>query len=344
MSNFSQKLIAWQKENGRNDLPWQVRDPYVRWLSEVMLQQTQVATVLGYFDRFIKRFPSVESLACASEDEVMTYWAGLGYYTRARNLHRCAKEVVQRYQGKFPRTRQELESLPGIGRSTAAAIAAFGFGEKETILDGNVKRVLTRFLAIEGAPNRADVTKRLWEQAEMLLPDDEIESYIQGLMDLGALVCTRTPKCLHCPVVSECLAHRDGREMDLPTPNPKKSRPEKTRTFLLLWNGERIWLERRCQKGVWQGLFSLPEIDGELDEEQAEMQARDLGFEVRNSRRMETIVHDFSHYRLHINPIAIAIKKAPTLDDDHRFVEASSLGEIGLPAPIEVLLSKFFSV
>lgn len=342
MSVFSEKLIAWQKSHGRNDLPWQVKEPYVRWLSEVMLQQTQVSTVLGYFDRFIKRFPDVFTLAAAHEDEVMQYWAGLGYYSRARNLHRCAQVVVEKYQGQFPRTRDSLESLPGIGRSTAAAIMAFSFDARETILDGNVKRVLARYLAIDGPVNQSAVSKLLWEKAQALVPDAEMTPYTQGLMDLGALVCTRTPKCDLCPVSTHCQARQCGRELELPTPMPRKSRPQRTRTFLLLWQDESVWLEKRQQKGVWQGLFSLPEIDGELDEELAEAAAMQLGFEVRNVRVLPSLIHDFSHYRLLINPVAICIKKAPMTDENHLFIEASHRDLVGLPAPIETILSNFF--
>ena len=344
MSLFSEKLIAWQKSHGRNDLPWQVKDPYVRWLSEVMLQQTQVTTVLGYFDRFIKRFPTVEALALAHEDEVMQHWAGLGYYSRARNLHRCAQTIVDQYQGQFPCTREELESLPGIGRSTAAAIAAFAFDARETILDGNVKRVLTRYLAIEGPVNQVSVSKLLWEKAQALVPETQMTAYTQGLMDLGALVCTRTPKRDLCPVASHCQAREQGRQLELPTPNPKKNRPQHTRTFLLLWQDDRIWLEKRLQKGIWQGLFSLPEVDGELDEELAENEAQRMGFEVRNAKLLAPYTHDFSHYRLFMNPVAINIKKAPMSDENHLFIEASNLDRVGLPPPILAIVSKFFSV
>ena len=342
MSIFAQNLIAWQKCHGRNDLPWQVKDPYVRWLSEVMLQQTQVTTVLGYFDRFIKRFPTIESLASAHEDEVMQYWAGLGYYSRARNLHRCAKEIVEHHQGQFPQSREALEALPGIGRSTAAAIVAFAFDARETILDGNVKRVLARYLAVEGAPNQTAVTKVLWNQAQALVPDGEMTAYIQGLMDLGALICTRTPQCDRCPVAEHCQARLQGRQLELPTPNPKKNRPQRTRTFLILWQEDRVWVEKRLQKGVWQGLYCLPEFEGELDEELAEQQAVQLGFDVRNAKVLPSLIHDFSHYRLVMNPIAVNIKKAPMSDENHLFIEADHRAQVGLPTPIETILSNFF--
>lgn len=233
MSNFSDRLIQWQKLYGRHGLPWQIKDPYARWISEVMLQQTQVVTVIDYYHRFMDRFPTVNELAVASEDEVMRYWAGLGYYTRARNLHKAAKIIVDTYRGVFPTTRQEWEALPGIGQSTAAAVTAFSFGAKEAIMDGNVKRVLARNFAIE-KPMTAQVEKEFWALAQSLLPENDIESYIQGLMDLGATVCTRTPQCLLCPFETTCLAHIKGIERNLPIPKPKRQRPEKHRTFFFI--------------------------------------------------------------------------------------------------------------
>ena len=205
---FSNTLIKWQKESGRNNLPWQVTDPYKRWVSEIMLQQTQVATVIEYYERFMRRFPTVQSLAQASEDELMQYWSGLGYYSRARNMLRSAKMIVQDNQGVFPQKRLDWEKLPGVGRSTAAAVVAFSFGEKETILDGNVKRVLMRIYGIEAPSDDKEVTKHLWELAESLLPDHDLPRYIQGLMDLGATVCARKPKCDVCPFANSCVATR----------------------------------------------------------------------------------------------------------------------------------------
>ena len=229
--DFAEALIRWQKQFGRHQLPWQTEDPYARWLSEVMLQQTQVVTVTTYFERFIKRFPTVSDLAQASEDEVMALWAGLGYYSRARNLHKAAKLLVSQYGGTFPKTRQEWEALPGIGRSTAAAIVAFSFGQKETILDGNVKRVLARYFGIEHPLDGARATKDLWALAEELLPDHDIGAYIQGLMDLGATVCTRNPSCTICPFCQSCKANQLGVQNTLPLPKPKKFVPKKRPHF-----------------------------------------------------------------------------------------------------------------
>src|SRR2546426_1896698 len=225
---FAEKLIAWQRRHGRRDLPWQgTREPYRIWLSEVMLQQTQVAAVIPYYERFLRRFPSVEALACASEDEVLQLWSGLGYYARGRNLHAAAKAIVQ---NGFPQTANEIERLPGIGRSTAAAIAAFAFGERAAILDGNVKRVLARYFAIEGWP----IGDKLWPQAERLLPKRDIETYTQALMDLGATVCVKTPKCDICPLKQRCLARRQGVTDKIPAPRPLKALPQRAVTWLVL--------------------------------------------------------------------------------------------------------------
>lgn len=343
MSEFSKKVISWQKVHGRHDLPWQVPNPYYRWLSEVMLQQTQVTTVLPYFQRFVERFPTIEDLAQAPEDEVMGLWAGLGYYSRARNLHRCAQLVCERYQGEFPQTREALESLPGIGRSTAAAIAAFSFAQKEAILDGNVKRVLCRYFAMEGHWSLRAVEKQLWSKAEALLPEDEIEIYTQALMDLGALICTRNPVCEQCPLAQSCQANRLGRQKEFPSPKPAKARPEKTRTFLLLWQDDYLYLQKRQQSGIWPGLYSLPELEGEVEVEAAQEYLETLGFEIKNSRQLAALRHDFSHYRLHLNPIAFAIKGARLGCDEGVWVDMKKEQALGLPAPIEKLVKRFFA-
>lgn len=339
--DFAEALIRWQKQFGRHQLPWQTEDPYVRWLSEVMLQQTQVVTVTTYFERFIKRFPTVSDLAQASEDEVMALWAGLGYYSRARNLHKAAKLLVSQYGGTFPKTRQEWEALPGIGRSTAAAIVAFSFGQKETILDGNVKRVLARYFAIEHPLDGARATKDLWALAEELLPDHDIGAYIQGLMDLGATVCTRNPSCTICPFCQSCKANQLGVQNTLPLPKPKKVRPEKEATFFLLWKEDRFFVQKRMDKGVWQGLYCLPQLDGLVDEQSAEQLWRQKGVDVQNARALSPIVHDFSHYRLHLYPIALKLKN--DVSELHGlWVKASDMQRVALPMPIEVLVKTFF--
>ncbi|MEY4591322.1 MAG: A/G-specific adenine glycosylase, partial [Pseudomonadota bacterium] len=262
MLSFAKRLIEWQLENGRHHLPWQVADPYRIWLSEIMLQQTQVSTVIPYFQRFIERFPDVVSLAEAPQGDVLEAWAGLGYYARARNLHRCAQTIASQFSGNFPDNATTLATLPGIGRSTAAAIAAFGFGERAAILDGNVRRVLCRHFAVEGFPGEAAVQARLWDIAEAELPlAKDITAYTQGLMDLGSMVCTRRrPKCGDCPLNTTCLANRQGQTGMLPTPKPRKTIPQREVAFLLLLHSEegaQHWLlERRPQQGIWGGLLA----------------------------------------------------------------------------------------
>lgn len=259
---FATPLIAWQREHGRHTLPWQrTTDPYRVWLSEIMLQQTQVATVLGYYARFLERFADVKALAAASQDDVLALWSGLGYYSRARNMHACAKTVVAQHGGEFPRSSAALQTLPGIGRSTAAAIAAFCFGERVAILDGNVKRVLTRFLAFGGDLAEAKNERELWDKATELLPLDGIETYTQGLMDLGATVClSRSPLCLLCPVNASCQARRNGDPERYPVKTRKLKRSQRSNLWLWLTHRDKLWLCQRPGQGVWAGLWSLAEF------------------------------------------------------------------------------------
>jgi len=260
---FAAHVIAWQRRHGRHTLPWQAtRDPYRVWLSEIMLQQTQVATVLGYYERFLARFPDVAALAAASLDDVLALWSGLGYYSRARHLHRCAQVVVADHGGRFPRDSTTLATLPGIGRSTAAAIAAFCYGERVAILDGNVKRVLTRVLGFDGDLAEAAQERVLWSHATALLPADDIEAYTQGLMDLGATLCTaRSPQCLICPVRPDCRGAASGRPEHYPVKTRKLRRGRREHVWLWLRRRDEVWLVRRPPTGVWAGLWSLPEFD-----------------------------------------------------------------------------------
>ncbi len=262
-TSFAPRLIEWQRLHGRNSLPWQnTRDPYRVWLSEIMLQQTQVATVLPYYARFLDRFPSVAELAAAPLDDVLALWSGLGYYSRARHLHACARAVVAEHGGCFPANSTQLQQLPGIGRSTAAAIAAFCFGERVAILDGNVKRVLTRVLGFDGDLAEAAQERALWAQATTLLPEQGIEPYTQGLMDLGATLClARSPSCLLCPVQTVCIASRNGTQTSFPVKTRKLKRSRREHVWLWLVWRDQVWLVQRPERGVWAGLWSLPEFD-----------------------------------------------------------------------------------
>jgi A/G-specific adenine glycosylase len=262
-TDFARRLLGWHRSHGRRDLPWLgERDPYRVWISEIMLQQTQVATALPYFTRFIERFPDVGSLARAPIADVMAAWAGLGYYARARNLHACARAVLERHGGVFPRDPQALGSLPGVGRSTAGAIAAFCFDERAPVLDGNVKRVLARHWAIEGDPQSARTTRQLWERAQLELPPArDMARYTQAIMDLGATVCTRAqPACSRCPVGDSCRARQTARTDALPAARPRRERPVRRCYALIALAGGSVLLQQRPAKGIWGGLMCLPEF------------------------------------------------------------------------------------
>jgi A/G-specific adenine glycosylase len=340
---FSDRVVAWQRRHGRHDLPWQrTRDPYLIWLSEVMLQQTQVATVIPYFDRFVGRFPDVRTLAAAALDDVMAAWAGLGYYSRARNLHRCAGEVVARHGGEFPRTTAALAELPGIGRSTAAAIAAFAYGERAAILDGNVKRVFARHFGIEGHPGAMSTERAMWHLAEAQLPVAGVESYTQGLMDLGATVCVRRrPRCDDCPVSATCVARTVGRVGELPAPRPARSRPLRTATLALLVHDGMILIERRALDGIWGGLFSVPEFDADFAD--AELQAaveRRFGLHGAVIRHFEPLRHEFSHYSFLMQPRVVRVTGAAALAESAglAWLALHDVDAAALPAPVRRLL------
>jgi A/G-specific adenine glycosylase len=305
-ADFARQLIAWQRRHGRNDLPWQnTRDAYRIWLSEIMLQQTQVGTVIPYYRNFLEHFPDVASLAAADLNAVLRLWSGLGYYSRARNLHRAANAVMDVHGAQFPRAREALESLPGVGRSTAAAIAAFAFGRREAILDGNVKRVLARHFAVAGFPGETKVAATLWALAESLLPARDIARYTQALMDLGATVCTRKPSCERCPVRASCRALAEGATASYPGPRPRRSVPVRETKMLLLVSQGRLLLEKRAPAGIWGGLWCFPEFA--IDEEAAAVCEARYGLRVADVEHLQVLPHSFTHFTLRIHPVACRV-------------------------------------
>lgn len=293
MSDFSSKIIQWQKQHGRHDLPWQnTTDPYAIWVSEIMLQQTQVAAVIGYYAKFMARFPNIHALACASQEEVLQHWSGLGYYSRARNLHNAAQKIVDDFGNEFPQNFDDILSLPGIGRSTAAAISTFAFNKPQPILDGNVKRVFARHFLVEGWPGLPKIEQQMWQIAQHENPQEKAIAYTQGLMDLGATLCTRSkPRCGECPVNTGCQAYAKNMMHLLPTPKPRKIMPEKSTTMLVMLDGNEVMLEKRPPSGIWGGLWSFPET------ESTEGQA------------LPKLTHTFTHFKLHIQPRLIGTNK-----------------------------------
>lgn len=337
--SFSARLIRWQRQHGRHDLPWQGADAYQVWVSEIMLQQTQVATVVPYFLRFIERFPRVSLLAEATEDEVMALWSGLGYYSRGRNLHRAAQHVMAQFGGVFPDQFEHLLELPGIGRSTAAAVCALAFHQRRAILDGNVKRVLARHGGIAGWPGERRVETALWRLAELRLPAGEVATYTQALMDMGATLCTRSrPRCGNCPVASDCVAHQTGRVHELPASRPKKIVPEREAVFLLVTVGNRILLEKRPPTGIWGGLWSLPQFEAASE---ALAYCERAGLAADSARDLPDFVHTFSHFKLNIHPLHVASPEMPTRVEEgsHAWLEISDALEVAIPAPVRQLLS-----
>jgi A/G-specific adenine glycosylase len=340
---FSARLLAWHARYGRHGLPWQhERTPYRVWLSEIMLQQTQVSTVIPYFERFVAHYPDVAALASAAQDEVLHLWSGLGYYSRARNLHRCAQLVMERHGGQFPRDIEQMIALPGIGRSTAAAILAQACEQPHAILDGNVKRVLARYHALHGWPGEAAVEKRLWQLAEGHLPTSGIRDYTQAIMDLGATLCTRSrPRCGDCPLASACAARAADRVADFPTPRPKRVMPRRSTFFLIIENADgAILLERRPASGIWGGLWCFPELQ---DEDALAQRLAALGLrEGRIAARLPGIAHSFTHFHLDIQPLRVeADTRACEVRDDAalRWYSPADSTRIGLSAPVTRLLA-----
>ena len=346
-------LVAWQKRHGRHFLPWQnTRDIYRIWLSEIMLQQTQVITVIPYYRRFLESFPDVFSLAAASLDEVMKYWSGLGYYSRARNLHKCARMVVSEYGGVFPSDPAVLEKLPGIGKSTAAAIAVFSSGTRAAILDGNVVRVFSRIFGISDSVTEKEGKNRLWKLAYELLPDTNLEAYTQGLMDLGATVCVRSrPDCMRCPFVGNCMALAENRIDELPVKRARKTVPVRQVIMLVLQFNGQVLLEKRPESGIWGGLYSLPEREwlAEGKSPGDTVVPDDLGDfassfgEVVSTGYLEPFVHIFTHFRLVIRPCVVELSSRNEMATENAYLwyDVGKLDTAPIPAPVRKLLGTF---
>ena len=340
---FAGQVVAWQKQHGRNDLPWQnTRDPYKVWLSEIMLQQTQVATVKGYFARFLARFPDVASLAAGTQDEVMGLWSGLGYYSRARNLHLCAQQVVALHGGAFPKDALTLATLPGIGRSTASAISSMCFGERVAILDANVKRVVARVRGFDGDLAIAANEKAMWQLATELIPAggatlETMARYTQGMMDLGASLCSpKSPQCLLCPVAAMCVARERGDPQRYPVKTKKLKRSSQSLWLLEVRDYQgAVWLSKRPAPGVWAGLHCLPLFDSE------EALFASVPEPLRTTLvRQEPFLHVLTHKDLHLHPWRLDIAKQQLKWDDGRWVGRDAWPELGLPAPIRKLLER----
>jgi A/G-specific adenine glycosylase len=343
-ADFSQRVLAWFDVHGRKHLPWQQGvSPYRVWVSEIMLQQTQVSTVIPYYERFMTRFPTVDVLAGASVDEILHHWSGLGYYARARNLHRAAKQVSEGFGGRFPDELDALQRLPGIGRSTAAAILSLARGQRQTILDGNVKRVLARFYAEPGWPGRSAVLKRLWELAETVTPVRRVADYNQAMMDLGAGVCTRSsPACGTCPLSTDCIACSQGRQLDFPGRKPRKKLPHRAVRMLMVRDRSgAILLERRPPTGVWGGLWCLPEVAADTDP--LDWCADSLQQSAVLGRLLSARRHTFSHFHLDIEPVEILLNQpgCELLEGERRlWYNPRQPENVGLAAPVARLLDE----
>lgn len=339
---FQQQVLDWFDQHGRKTLPWQQdKTPYTVWVSEIMLQQTQVSTVIPYYQRFMARFPRVEDLARADQDEVLHHWTGLGYYARARNLHKAAKHLVEQYQSKFPSSVEEVSQLPGIGRSTAGAILSLSRNVHAPILDGNVKRVLARFFALEGWPGSTTNQKQLWHWAEQLTPVERVADFNQCMMDLGAMVCTRSkPACSQCPLRPHCLAWQQQRTAELPERKPKKAKPTKTTWLLILQSPDgSIYLEKRPQQGIWGGLHAFPEF--------AERDLAESHLDLINAKASvedwEPFRHTFSHYHLTIHPLFARLQRPlSAVSDNALWYHPGMAEQVGLSAPVKLLLERLF--
>jgi A/G-specific adenine glycosylase len=340
-AGFATKLIAWQKRHGRHDLPWQnTRDPYAIWVSEIMLQQTQVAAVIPYYRRFLQSFPDISTLAAATQDAVLALWSGLGYYSRCRNLHEAAGVIEREHAGRFPADFERILQLPGIGRSTAAAICVFAFGERNAILDGNVKRVLARYYGIEGYPGEKRVENDLWRRADALLPQNNIGAYTQGLMDLGASVCARRrPRCDDCPLREDCVAHRKGLTGRLPAPKPKKTLPRRTTVMLVLQHAGEVLLEKRPATGIWGGLWCFPEVAA--NDDIGEICSRHFGAQVKILKPLPVLEHGFTHFHLSITPQRLRVTSLSprTAEPGHIWLSVDEARTAAIPTPVKRILA-----
>jgi A/G-specific adenine glycosylase len=342
--SFADRVVAWHRIHGRHDLPWQhPASPYRVWVSEIMLQQTQVATVVPYFERFVARFADVRALAQASLDDVLHLWSGLGYYARARNLHAAARRVCEAHGGELPESFDALRALPGIGRSTAGAILALARSERHAILDGNVRRVLARHRGIDGWPGSPRVERALWDAAERATPRTDVAAYTQAMMDLGATLCVRArPACARCPIAEDCIARREGRQHALPAPRPRRPVPVRSARMLIAIDGDgAVLLEQRPASGVWGGLWSFPELaDGD---DPQEWLRRRIGCAARGCETWTTFRHTFTHFHLDIVPLVVRVDATPA-----RVMEGASLlwynerqpPAIGLAAPVRSLIAR----
>ena len=346
MNNFSNKVLTWFDQHGRKDLPWQKDiNPYRVWVSEIMLQQTQVKTVIPYFERFMQSFPNVQALATAEQDEVLKHWSGLGYYARARNMHKAAKMVCDEFEGVFPKSLEKMETLSGIGRSTAAAILSISGNQKEAILDGNVKRVLCRVFVVEGWPGKSAVLKELWKIAEKLVPNKRNADYTQAMMDLGATLCTRSnPRCEECPLQKDCLAYLQKNQTEYPHKKPKKVLPERDTVMLLMIKNDKktneVFMEKRPSVGIWGGLWSFPQF--ETKDAAAEWLSINFDLQLDTSKPLPLLTHTFSHFRLHIQALKIPcetpIKLAVNESNDRLWYNITTEFKGGLAAPVQQLL------
>jgi A/G-specific adenine glycosylase len=334
----SARIVAWHKLHGRHDLPWQgTLDAYTIWLSEIMLQQTQVTTVIPYYEKFLEKFPTVEALAAAPLDAVLALWSGLGYYSRARNLHKAAGLIVERHGGRMPNDPEQVQALPGIGRSTAAAICVFAYGGRHAILDGNVKRVLARYCGVRGYPGEAKVQALLWDKAESLLSQKPgIVAYTQGLMDLGASLCARSkPQCTQCPLRADCVAYARGLTEILPTKKPRAALPQRATIMLLMRNAGEILLEKRAASGIWGGLWSLPEISSAREVSAA---AKRYGVSVLARQALPDIAHGFTHFKLQIEPLLLEVKKSKQKIPNVMWMPVADAITAAIPTPVRKIL------